>query len=85
MEEVACTARRYRTAPSFPARSWPTCPSACASPFERTGGLHTTGLFDANGQLLLIREDVGRHNAMDKVVGRALLEGGCRSTTMSCA
>jgi FdhD protein len=43
--------------------------------FERTGGLHATGLFTAAGELLLVREDVGRHNAMDKVVGRALIEG----------
>jgi FdhD protein len=43
--------------------------------FGRTGAMHATGLFGADGAALLVREDVGRHNAMDKVVGRALIEG----------
>ena len=37
--------------------------------------MHATGLFDESGELLIVREDVGRHNAMDKVVGRALIDG----------
>jgi FdhD protein len=76
LEEVAVHAEPAASGPVVERALLARLPDQLRQPtFERTGGLHATGLFDERGALLLVREDVGRHNAMDKVVGRALLDG----------
>jgi FdhD protein len=76
LEQVAVLSAPLGAEPTIPRALAADLPSRLDQPgFDRTGGLHATGLFDADGRLQYSREDVGRHNAMDKVVGRALLEG----------
>jgi len=76
LDEVAVHAPQLPDGPQVARALLADLPERLRQPaFEATGGLHATGLFDPTGALLIVREDVGRHNAMDKVVGRALLDG----------
>ncbi len=78
LEAVSVEAPRVESRLTVPAELLSRLPEVLrgAQPaFEATGGLHATGLFDGGGELLCVREDVGRHNAMDKVVGWAFREG----------
>jgi FdhD protein len=76
LEEVAVHAEQAASGPEVARALLAALPDRLRQPtFERTGGLHATGLFGPGGELLLVREDVGRHNAMDKVVGRSVLDG----------
>jgi FdhD protein len=76
LEEVAVHSPPLADGPQVPRELLASLPERLAQPaFERTGGLHATGLFEDSGELILSREDVGRHNAMDKVIGSCLLAG----------
>jgi FdhD protein len=76
LEEVAVHAPAAAPGPRVDRVMLAALPEKLRQPaFERTGGVHATGLFTAGGELELVREDVGRHNAMDKVIGRALIDG----------
>ena len=73
LEEVAVYSEPAAPGPEVARSLLTTLPDRLRQPtFERTGGLHATGLFTAAGELVCVREDVGRHNAFDKVVGWAL-------------
>jgi len=76
IEEVHRQFPKLKTSFALPAATLLRLPDrlrAGQAAFERTGGLHAAGLFTARGTLLVLREDVGRHNAVDKVLGHALL------------
>ena len=78
LEAVAVEAPRVESDITVPATLVAELPArlrAAQPTFAATGGLHATGLFAADGELLCVREDVGRHNAMDKVIGWAYVAG----------
>jgi FdhD protein len=78
LEAVAVEAPRVESKLTVAAELIATLPDrlrAAQPAFDATGGIHATGLFDEQGELLCLREDVGRHNALDKVIGWAFRAG----------
>jgi FdhD protein len=76
LEEVAVGCAALPSGPRVARSLLASLPDRLVQPgFARTGGLHAAGLFDSDGEPVCVREDVGRHNAMDKVVGWALAHG----------
>jgi FdhD protein len=78
LEAVAVEAPRIKSGLTVSAQLITALPDrlrAAQPAFEATGGIHATGLFDERGELLCLREDVGRHNALDKVIGWAYRAG----------
>ncbi|MDQ6926854.1 MAG: formate dehydrogenase accessory sulfurtransferase FdhD, partial [Candidatus Eremiobacteraeota bacterium] len=79
--EALAAGREIRVSPECPVidaatvHALPDTLRAAQAVFDRTGGLHAAALFTPEGQLVAVREDVGRHNAVDKLVGAALLAG----------
>lgn len=76
LEEVSVHAPRLPEGPRCRREMLASLPEKLVQPgFARSGGLHATGIFDMHGELIHVYEDVGRHNAMDKAIGRALFDG----------
>lgn len=78
IDALRVNASPVATAPAVPREviaRFPETLRAAQTAFDATGGIHGAGLFDATGALLRMREDIGRHNAVDKVIGSFLLEG----------
>jgi FdhD protein len=76
IEQVAVQSRPLPPGPRVDRRLLAGLPSLLEQPtFEHTGGLHAAGLFESDGRLVCSREDIGRHNALDKVIGHALING----------